>query len=91
MSLDKESQKRDSTTAHPSEQHVENASTARNEGATLNSSAEKVPSNAVTGGKRELKEADAYEHLGYCYPTWKKWGILTISKRLLTPIHRRVL
>ena len=26
----------------------------------------------------ELKEADEYEHLGYCYPTWKKWFILTI-------------
>ncbi|TPX17824.1 uncharacterized protein E0L32_002925 [Thyridium curvatum] len=29
-------------------------------------------------GKRELLEADEYHHLGYCYPTWKKWAILSV-------------
>lgn len=28
--------------------------------------------------KPELKAEDAYEHLGYSYPTWKKWLILTV-------------
>ncbi|KAK9770453.1 putative Major facilitator superfamily domain-containing protein [Seiridium cardinale] len=28
--------------------------------------------------KKELKEADEYANLGYSYPTWKKWGILTV-------------
>lgn len=27
-------------------------------------------------GKRELKEADCYEILGYCWPRWKKWTYL---------------
>lgn len=29
-------------------------------------------------GKVELTEADAWEELGYCFPTWKKWTILTV-------------
>jgi hypothetical protein len=29
-------------------------------------------------GKRELKEIDAPEVLGYAYPTWKKWSILGV-------------
>lgn len=28
--------------------------------------------------KVELKEADEYEHLGYSYPSWKKWLILSV-------------
>ncbi|KAL3435077.1 major facilitator superfamily domain-containing protein [Aspergillus tetrazonus] len=27
-------------------------------------------------GKRELKEYECYEKLGYCWPTWKKWTYL---------------
>ncbi|KAJ5205835.1 Major facilitator superfamily domain general substrate transporter [Penicillium cf. griseofulvum] len=27
-------------------------------------------------GKRELKEGDCYEILGYCWPRWKKWSYL---------------
>lgn len=27
-------------------------------------------------GKRELKEYECYEQLGYCWPSWKKWGYL---------------
>ncbi|KAJ6092833.1 Major facilitator superfamily domain general substrate transporter [Penicillium sp. IBT 16267x] len=29
-------------------------------------------------GKRELTEDDCYEKLGFCFPTWKKWMILTV-------------
>lgn len=29
-------------------------------------------------GKRELTEPDCYEALGFCFPTWKKWTILSV-------------
>ena len=29
-------------------------------------------------GKIELKEHDCYDKLGFCYPTWKKWSILSV-------------
>ncbi|KAF7591653.1 hypothetical protein BBP40_001229 [Aspergillus hancockii] len=29
-------------------------------------------------GKRELTEDDCYEKLGFCFPWYKKWGILTV-------------
>lgn len=29
-------------------------------------------------GKRELTEDDAYDKLGFCFPGWKKWTILTV-------------
>ena len=28
--------------------------------------------------KKELKEWECYDKLGYSYPWWKKWGILSI-------------
>lgn len=31
-----------------------------------------------TAGKREIDESDCYEELGFSFPTWKKWYILTI-------------
>ena len=31
-----------------------------------------------TDGKVELHEADAWDKLGFSYPTWKKWMILTV-------------
>ncbi|KAK0666504.1 putative MFS transporter [Cercophora samala] len=34
--------------------------------------------NAPPTDKIELKEEDAWEELGFCFPTWKKWTILTI-------------
>lgn len=30
----------------------------------------------ITNEKRELKENDCYEILGYCWPRWKKWSYL---------------
>ncbi|KAL3490947.1 hypothetical protein BJX62DRAFT_205895 [Aspergillus germanicus] len=29
-------------------------------------------------GRRELTEDDCYDKLGYSFPTWKKWSILTV-------------
>ena len=34
--------------------------------------------DTLTGGKRELKEADEYDKLGYSFPLWRKWMILMI-------------
>ncbi|GFF56701.1 hypothetical protein IFM58399_10379 [Aspergillus lentulus] len=31
-----------------------------------------------TDGKVELKESDCYDKLGFSYPSWKKWTILTV-------------
>ncbi|KAJ5572287.1 Major facilitator superfamily domain general substrate transporter [Penicillium sp. DV-2018c] len=31
-----------------------------------------------TNGKPELTEDECYEHLGFCFPTWKKWTILSV-------------
>lgn len=31
-----------------------------------------------TYDKYEITEDDCYEELGYCFPTWKKWYILTV-------------
>jgi multidrug resistance protein len=31
-----------------------------------------------TNDKIELTEDDCYEELGYCFPAWKKWWILTV-------------
>lgn len=33
-------------------------------------------SNLRPDGKRELKENDCYDILGYSWPSWKKWGYL---------------
>ncbi|KAF2857559.1 MFS general substrate transporter [Piedraia hortae CBS 480.64] len=35
-------------------------------------------SRLVTAEKIPLKEEDCYEQLGFCFPTWKKWYILTV-------------
>lgn len=37
-----------------------------------------APYNPDTDEKIELTEADCYEELGFCFPTWKKWTILTL-------------
>lgn len=29
-------------------------------------------------GKREITENDCYDKLGYCFPWWKRWAILTV-------------
>lgn len=32
------------------------------------------------GEKRELKQRDAMQYLGYSWSTWRKWQILWVSK-----------
>ena len=36
------------------------------------------PVSSREDGKIELKEEDNYDHLGFSFPTWKKWLILTV-------------
>lgn len=38
----------------------------------------KASSAPRTDGKIELKESGCYEKLGFCYPNWKKWTILSV-------------
>ncbi|KAI1338597.1 MFS general substrate transporter [Xylariaceae sp. FL0016] len=64
----------ESVGSKPDDQHIEQASHG-------DSAAEKSrpgPSKPATNGKRALIEADEYVHLGYSFPTWRKWMILTI-------------
>jgi len=39
---------------------------------------EKEGVDGASGEKHELKESDCYDKLGYSYPDWKKWGIISI-------------
>lgn len=34
--------------------------------------------DAIDADKVELTEDDCYEELGFCFPAWKKWTILTV-------------
>ena len=36
------------------------------------------PTHARSDGKIEIKEEDNYDKLGFGFPTWKKWTILTV-------------
>ncbi|KAI9760729.1 MAG: hypothetical protein M4579_001467 [Chaenotheca gracillima] len=38
-------------------------------------------------GKIEIQEEDCYEALGFCYPTWKKWMILTVIFAVQTSMN----
>ncbi|KAL8994806.1 MAG: hypothetical protein Q9188_006966 [Gyalolechia gomerana] len=48
-------------------------STTKPEGETASS-----PVNTNPHGKIEIKEEDNFEKLGFAFPTWKKWTILTV-------------
>ncbi|KAH8674329.1 putative MFS multidrug transporter [Xylariales sp. PMI_506] len=39
---------------------------------------EKKEKDAAATGKRELKQEDCEAELGYAFPSWKKWWILTV-------------
>ncbi|KAJ5566686.1 uncharacterized protein N7459_010068 [Penicillium hispanicum] len=57
----------------PADTHAEDAAEPDNEsGASLR--ADKVRSD----GKRELTEDDCYDQLGFSFPWYKRWGILTV-------------
>ncbi len=46
---------------------------------TTSANNEKIaPYNPETDEMIEITEADCYEELGFCFPTWKKWTILTL-------------
>lgn len=34
--------------------------------------------NAAIGEKLVLRESDCYDQLGFSWPTWKKWWVLTV-------------
>ncbi|MCJ1285897.1 hypothetical protein MMC26_005239 [Xylographa opegraphella] len=56
----------------------ENGDVSSNEGKDKsgNPEAEKPPPRS--DGKIELKEDDCYDKLGFTFPSWKKWGILSV-------------
>lgn len=41
---------------------------------TLEETAQRTPSDP----KIELTEADCYDQLGYCFPSWRKWTIIVV-------------
>ena len=43
-----------------------------------NSDNEKPSTPERADGKIELKQADCYDKLGFSFPTWKKWAILSV-------------
>lgn len=65
---------RDSIDPKPEQQHVEGASHEDLTGL------EDPDRRGVGHGasRPELRGEDAYSHLGYAYPTWKKWFILSV-------------
>lgn len=34
--------------------------------------------NVQDSDKKEIKESDAWDELGYTYPSWRKWQILIV-------------
>lgn len=56
----------------PNQSHREHASQSSSDGC-LNE-----PSKETHHGKRELTEDDCYDKLGFCFPRYKKWTILTV-------------
>ncbi|GAQ11660.1 hypothetical protein ALT_8981 [Aspergillus lentulus] len=56
----------------PNQSHREHASQSSSDG-SLNE-----PSKETHHGKRELTEDDCYDKLGFCFPRYKKWTILTV-------------
>lgn len=62
-------QRRNESTSQPNDTHAERAS---------QSSESDSRGKPREDGKRELTEDDAYDKLGFCFPEWKKWTILTV-------------
>ena len=60
-----------SSSEKPLEKHVSNTTPSDDE-------KKAEPITTREDGKIELKEEDNYEHLGFSYPTYKKWAILTV-------------
>ncbi|MCJ1382403.1 hypothetical protein MMC17_005516 [Xylographa soralifera] len=56
----------------------ENGDNSSNEGKDKGSNTETEKPRARADGKIELKEDDCYDKLGFTFPSWKKWGILSV-------------
>lgn len=66
-----EEQQQRAATDRPTQIEAENAS--------LVESSKEEPSKEIhRGGKRELVEDECYDKLGFCFPWWKKWSILSV-------------
>ncbi|KAH8700103.1 MFS multidrug transporter [Talaromyces proteolyticus] len=61
---------RHSSSSHPKNRHLEDTQS--------HPSASEWSAQKREDGKRELTEDDCYEKLGYSFPSWKKWTILTV-------------
>ena len=48
------------------------------EGSSGKQSSPPPPNEKLAGEKEEITEADCYDELGFSFPTWKKWTILSI-------------
>ncbi|KAI9855314.1 MAG: hypothetical protein M1824_006164 [Vezdaea acicularis] len=44
----------------------------------LDAGADFAPKSKRSDGKIELLESDCYDQLGFTFPSWKKWGILSV-------------
>lgn len=70
--MEKKDRTRLSPTRVPPDTHAEDDAMPDTDSGSV--PAEKVRSD----GKRELTENDCWYQLGYCFPWYKKWGILTV-------------
>lgn len=63
----------------PSDKRVERGDDAHAERASESDEMSRDDAPKIEkSGKRELTEDDCYESLGFCFPTWKKWMIITV-------------
>ncbi|KAF2729593.1 multidrug transporter [Polyplosphaeria fusca] len=60
------------THAAPNNNHLNDGN------ASINSADRKFYETYGTYDRYEITEEDCYEELGFSFPTWKKWGILTV-------------
>ncbi|RAK80850.1 MFS general substrate transporter [Aspergillus fijiensis CBS 313.89] len=70
---DKKAQRRQSESDHPTTSQTEHA--AQRSSDESNGS---LPRKPQPDGKRELSEDDCYDKLGFSFPWYKKWTILTV-------------
>lgn len=64
--------------AHQPSSDVDRSTQAQVEDPQLPRSSESLSRGIYKGGKRELTEDECYDKLGFCYPWYKKWTVLSI-------------
>lgn len=64
--------------AHRSSSDVDRSTQAQVEDPQPPRSSESPSRGIYKGGKRELTEDECYDKLGFCYPWYKKWTILSV-------------